>query len=57
MNWEAIGSTAEAVSVVLVLVSILYLAVQVRRNTNAVKGATPRSYRHIQCCVHTYRTE
>ena len=40
MNWEAIGSTAEAVSVVLVLVSILYLAVQVRQNTNTVKGAS-----------------
>jgi hypothetical protein len=40
MNWEAIGSLAEATSVLLVLVSILYLAVQVRQNTNTVKGAS-----------------
>jgi hypothetical protein len=40
MNWEAIGSIAEAAGVILVLVSILYLAVQVKQNTNAVKGAS-----------------
>jgi hypothetical protein len=40
MNWEAIGSIAEATSVVLVRVSILYLAVQVRHNNNSVKGAS-----------------
>jgi hypothetical protein len=40
MNWEAIGSIAEAVGSAFVLISVLYLAVQVRQNTNTVKGAS-----------------
>jgi hypothetical protein len=31
MNWEAIGSIAEAAGVLFVLISVLYLAVQVRQ--------------------------
>ena len=33
MNWEAIGSIGEAVGSAFVLISLLYLAVQVRQNT------------------------
>jgi hypothetical protein len=40
MNWEAIGSIAEAAGVLFVLISVLYLAVQVRQNTVAAKGAS-----------------
>jgi len=40
MNWEAVGSIAEAMGVVFVLVSILYLAVQIRQNTNAIKSGS-----------------
>lgn len=40
MNWEAIGSIGEAVGSAFVLISLLYLAVQVRQNTNTAKGAS-----------------
>jgi len=33
MNWEAIGALAEFVSAVAIIVTIAYLAVQVRQNT------------------------
>jgi hypothetical protein len=35
MNWEAIGATAETISALAVIISLLYLASQVRQNTNA----------------------
>ena len=38
MNWEAIGSIAEALGSLLVLISVLYLAIQVRQNTSIVKS-------------------
>ena len=31
MNWEAIGAVAESISAVIVLVTVIYLAVQVRQ--------------------------
>ena len=40
MNWDALGSVAELLGTLLVLVSVLYLAVQVKQNTNAVKAAS-----------------
>jgi len=33
MNWEAIGAIAEAVGTVAVLVSLIYVAAQIRQNT------------------------
>ena len=38
MDWEAIGSIAEAIGSLFVLISVLYLAVQLRQNTNIVKS-------------------
>lgn len=38
MNWEAFGSIAEAIGSLFVLISVLYLAFQVRQNTNIVKS-------------------
>jgi hypothetical protein len=35
MNWEAIGATAETISALAVIISLLYLASQVRQNTIA----------------------
>ena len=39
MNWDAIGAIGETVSAVAVVVSILYLAVQIRSNTRATKAS------------------
>ena len=40
MNWEAIGSLAEALGALGVIVSLVYLATQVRSNTAAIRAGT-----------------
>lgn len=40
MNWDAFGAIAEFGGAIAVVVSLIYLAVQVRQNTRAVKGQT-----------------
>lgn len=40
MNWEAIQAVAELTAAVGVLLSLVYLAMQVQRNTSSVKAAT-----------------
>ncbi len=37
MNWEAIGAIGEVLGAIAVLVTLLYLAVQIRQNTQALK--------------------
>lgn len=37
MNWEALGTAAEVVGAVAVVVSLVYLAVQIRQNTRQVE--------------------
>jgi len=37
MNWEAIGTVAEVVGAVAVVVSLIYLSVQIRQNTRQVE--------------------
>jgi hypothetical protein len=39
MNWEAIGAVGETVGALAVLVTLVYLAVQIRQNTKAVRAA------------------
>lgn len=39
MNWEAIGAVADTVSAVAVVVSLLYVAMQIRHNTNQMRVA------------------
>lgn len=33
MNWEAVGAISEAIGVVAILISLAYLAVQIRQST------------------------
>ena len=40
MNWEAFGSIAEMIGAIGVIISLAYLAVQVRTNTRAIKGSS-----------------
>ncbi|MDH3379233.1 MAG: hypothetical protein OEQ39_20095 [Gammaproteobacteria bacterium] len=40
MNWEAIGAIGEVVGALAVIATLLYLAVQIRQNTKAIKGTT-----------------
>ena len=43
MNWEAIGAIGEIVGATAVVVSLVYLASQVRQNSRIVKGASAQS--------------
>lgn len=45
MNWEAVGATGEVIGALAVVVTLAYLAIQVRQNTAAQKsGATQRAH-------------
>jgi hypothetical protein len=43
MNWEAIGAFAELLGAVGVIISLFYLASQIRRNSASVEAATALS--------------
>lgn len=40
MNWEAVGAIAELLAAVGVIVSLLYLAAQIKQNTQSVQAST-----------------
>ncbi len=42
MNWDAIGAVGEVVGAAAVIASLVYLAVQIRQNTRAVRRASGR---------------
>lgn len=42
MNWEALGAVGEIVGALAVVVTLIYLAVQTRQNTEAVRHAFAR---------------
>ena len=39
MNWDAIGAIGETVGALAVFLTLIYLAIQIRQNTKAVKAA------------------
>lgn len=40
MNWEAIGAIGEVVGAIGVIATLVYLALQIRQNSNVVRSAT-----------------
>ena len=40
MNWEAIGAIGEIVGAIAVVITVAYLAVQIRQNTQTVRAST-----------------
>ncbi|MGR8948211.1 MAG: hypothetical protein ACU84Q_09210 [Gammaproteobacteria bacterium] len=40
MNWDAIGAVGEIVGAIAVVISLVYVAVQIRQNTAAVRVST-----------------
>ncbi len=42
MNWQAIGALGDLIGAVAVVVSLIYLSIQVRQNTNAMRAETAR---------------
>lgn len=47
MNWDAIGAIGEAFSAVAVLITLGYLAIQLRQNTQAMKTSALRSAQDV----------
>ena len=43
MNWEAIGATAEIFGVVAILVSLIYVAIQIRQSNNVARADAERA--------------
>jgi len=44
MNWDALGAVAELLAAVGVIVSLLYLATQIRQNTQSVRANTYQEF-------------
>ena len=40
MNWDAISALSEFIGAIAVVVTLIYLAVQVRQNTQSIKTST-----------------
>jgi len=43
MNWEAIGAVGELIGAVTVVITLLYLAIQIRQNSQAVKNSAAQA--------------
>lgn len=43
MNWDAIGAIGETLGALAVVISLLYLAAQIRQNSRVVKGTSAQS--------------
>ncbi len=48
MNWEAISAIAEVIGVGAVVVSLAYVAIQIRQNTNQLKGESIREINNAE---------
>ncbi|WOJ93767.1 hypothetical protein R0135_01040 [Congregibacter variabilis] len=40
MNWDAIGATGELIGAITVMVTLIYLVIQLKQNTRALKSST-----------------
>ncbi|MGI9262607.1 MAG: hypothetical protein ACR2QR_11260, partial [Woeseiaceae bacterium] len=40
MNWDAIGASSEFIGAFVVIVVLMYLALQIRRNAKAIRSST-----------------
>jgi hypothetical protein len=38
VNWDAIGAVAEVIGALAVLITLIYLALQIRQNTRAINS-------------------
>lgn len=53
MNWEAITAITEILGVVAVVVSLIYLAIQIRQNSASIKASTYDSILSQATNLHT----
>ena len=57
MNWEALGAIAELVGAVGAIVAIVYLAVQIRSNTGALRAQARYSISDLVLSISLFRAE
>ena len=51
MNWDAVSAIAEVIGLVVVVASLIYLAAQIRQNTNAIRSGTREAFLNaLQTC-------
>ena len=43
MNWDAIGAVGELIGAIAVVITLVYLAIQIRQNTKTVRASTYQS--------------
>ena len=60
MNWEAIGVVAEVVGAAGVIITLVYLAIQIRQNTASTKSLTQQqlfdSVMQVNCRIAGLQT-
>ena len=57
MDWNALGAIGELVGAVAVLITVGYLAVQIRQNTRALEsGGAELAARRAMCSPNTTKT-
>ena len=52
MNWEAIGAIGEVIGAIGVIVTLAYLAVQIRQNTASLKSSTLQAMLEASAGLH-----
>jgi len=57
MNWDALGAIAEICGAIGVIVTLVYLSVQLRQNTKGMRSATFESYRSGAQAINEYIAE
>ena len=57
MNWEAIGAIGEVLGAIGVIVTLVYLAGQLRQNTKELRSARHESYASLSFSVNEFRAE
>ncbi|MEZ5553810.1 MAG: hypothetical protein R3E82_23235 [Pseudomonadales bacterium] len=57
MNWDAIGAVGEIVGAIAVLLTLGYLALQIRQNNKSIRSSIYTSWVDIGSLVHTLRAE
>jgi len=55
MNWEAIGAIGETLGAVGVIVTLAYLASQMKQNTRALRSGSLHTYRTESVAMHEVR--
>ncbi len=57
MNWDAVGAIGEVLGAIGVIVTLIYLAGQLRQNTKELRSARHESYASLSFSVNEFRAE